>query len=177
MLGETGAVLDAYLEHVTAAMNAEAENAHKEEASVGEGLASIHQVMTLNEAEQPQTRFDRGDRVLIDITYSASQPLPGAVFGVSVQDIQGSPLGGIVTDPDSVKITSPVERGVLRLTLDPILFNRGAYTLNVHIAEPTIKRTYDLKRRAARLAVDGPRATDRETSGHVYYPHRWESLR
>jgi hypothetical protein len=29
----------------------------------------------------------------------------------------------------------------------------------------------------ARIAVDGPRATDRETSGHVYYPHRWESLR
>jgi ABC-type polysaccharide/polyol phosphate transport system ATPase subunit len=177
MLGETGAVLDSYLEHVTAAMNAEAESAHKEVASVGEGLASIHQVVTLNEAEQPQARFDRGDRVLIDITYSASQPLPGAVFGVSVQDIQGYPLGGIVTDPDSVKVTSPVERGVLRLTLDPILFNRGAYTLNVHIGEPTTKRTYDLKRRAARLAVDGPRATDRETSGHVYYPHRWESLR
>jgi len=177
MLGETDAVLDAYLEHVTAAMHAEAESTHKDETGVGDGLASIHQVVTLNEAEQPQTRFDRGDRVLIDITYSAAQPLPGAVFGVSVQDVQGYPLGGVMTDPDSVKIMAPVERGILRLTLDPILFNRGAYTLSVHIADPTIKRTYGLKRRAAHLAVDGPRAVDRETTGHVFYPHRWETLR
>src|SRR5712692_2667706 len=176
MLGETDAVLDAYLEHVTAAMHAEAENAHKDETSAGEGPASIHHVVMLNDAEQPQTRFDRGDRVLVDITYSAAQALPGALFGVSVQDIQGHPLGGIVTDPDSVKITAPVERGVLRLTLDPLLFNRGAYTMSVHIAEPTTKRTYALKRRAARFAVDGPRATTGESSGHVYYPHQWENL-
>ena len=99
------------------------------------------------------------------------------MFGVAVQDIQGYALGGVVTDPDTVKITSPVERGVLRLILDPVLFNRGVYTLNVNITDPTLKRTYDLKRRAARLAIDGPRAADRETSGHVYYPHHWDSLR
>jgi ABC-2 type transport system ATP-binding protein len=177
MLGETDAVLDAYLEHVTSAMNAEAEHTQQQERAAFEGLATIHDVVTLDAAEQPQTRFDRGDRILVDITYSAAQPLPGAVFGVAVQDIQGYALGGVVTDPDTVKITSPVERGVLRLILDPVLFNRGAYTLNVNITDPTLKRTYDLKRRAARLAIDGPRAADRETSGHVYYPHHWDSLR
>ena len=177
MLGETGAVLDAYLEHVTATMNAEAEHAQQQEPAAFEGLATIHEVTVLNGAEQPQTRFDRGDRIIIDITYSAAQPLPGAVFGVSVQDIQGYALGGVVTDPDSVKISAPVDRGVLRLTLDPVLFNRGAYTLNINITDPTLKRTYDLKRRASRFAVEGSWATDRETSGHVHYPHRWESLR
>jgi ABC-2 type transport system ATP-binding protein len=185
MLGETDAVLDAYLEHVAAeATNAhheriaaEVASVHTEETSTGEGLARIHQVVTRNYAEQPETRFDRGDRVLIDITFSAAQPLPGVVFGVSVQDLQGYPLGGVQTDPDTVKITAPVERGVLRLTLDPILFNRGAYSLTAAIADATIKQYYDLKRHAARLAVDGPRAADRETHGHVYYPHRWESLR
>jgi len=176
MLGETDAVLDAYLEHVTAAMNT-AEDTRGEEAGSGAGPASIHQVQTLDGDERPQARFDRGDRVLIDITYSATQALPGAVFGVSVEDIQGHPLGGVVTDPDSIKIPAPVERGVLRLTLDPILFNRGAYTLSVVISDPKVKRSYGLKRRAARIAVDGPRAADRESSGHVYYPHQWESLR
>ena len=173
MLGETDAVLDAYLEHVAA----EAASVHTEETSAGEGLARIHQVVTLNYAEQPETRFDRGDRILIDITFSAAQPLPGVVFGVSVQDLQGYPLGGVQTHPDTVKITAPVERGVLRLTLDPILFNRGAYSLTAGIWEPTTKRVYDMKRQAARLLIDGPRAADRETSGHIYYPHRWESLR
>ena len=83
----------------------------------------------------------------------------------------------MVTDPDSVKIPAPVERGVLRLTLDPLLFNRGVYTLSVNISDPKVKRSYGQKRRAARIAVDGPRAGDRESSGHVYYPHQWESLR
>ena len=177
MLGEADAVVDAYLAHVTAAMSAEEDAAHSQEADAAQGLATIHQVLTMDAAEHRQTRFDRGDRVLVDITYSAMQPLPGAVFNVSVHDVQGHPLGGVVTDPDSVKITAPVERGVLRLTLDPLLFNRGAYTLSVHIADPKVKRYYDLKRRAARFAVDGPRATTGESSGHVYYPHQWENLR
>jgi lipopolysaccharide transport system ATP-binding protein len=177
MLGETDAVVDAYLEHVTAAMSAEEEAAHGPDAEAGQGLATIHEVLTMDAAEHPQTRFDRGDKLLVDITYSAIQPLPGAVFGVSVHDIQGHPLGGVVTDPDSMKITAPVERGVLRLTLDPMLFNRGAYTLNVQITDPKVKRTYDLKRRAGRFAVDGPRAGTGESSGHIHYPHQWESLR
>jgi len=173
MIGETDAVLDTYLEHVAT----EAASIHTGETSAGEGLARIHQVVTLNYAEQPETRFDRGDRVLIDITFSAAQPLPGVVFHVSAHDLQGYPLGGVATDPDTLKITAPVERGVLRLTLDPILFNRGAYSLSVGILESTTKRYYDLKRQATRFAIDGPRAADRETYGHVYYPHRWESLR
>jgi lipopolysaccharide transport system ATP-binding protein len=177
MLGEVDAVMDAYLEHVTAATSAEEETIHGQEVDAGQRLASVHHVSTMDEAELPQTRFDRGDRVLIDITYSTTQPLPGAVFGVSVHDVHGYPLGGVLTDPDSVKITAPVDRGVLRLTLDPILFNRGAYTLSVQISEPKMKRYYALKRRAAHLAVDGPRAGARDSSGHIHYPHRWESLR
>jgi len=177
MLGETGRVLDAYLEHVAAAMSTGEEMAHGQGALASQGLATIHQVLTMDAGEHPQTRFDRGDRVVVDITYSAAQPLPGVVFGVSMHDIQGFPLGGVVTDPDSVKITAPVERGVLRLTLDPFLFNRGAYTLDVHIVEPKSKRYYDVKRRAAHLAVDGPRASGRDSSGHIYYPHQWESIR
>ena len=177
MLDEADAVVDAYLEHVTAAMSAEEESAHGPQADAAQRPASIHQVVTKDGGEEPQTRFDRGDRVLIDITYSAIQPLPGAVFGVSVHDVHGYPLGGVVTDPDSVKITAPVDDGVLRLTLDPILFNRGAYTLSAHITDPKVKRYYDLKRRVARLVVDGPRAATRDSSGLIYFPHQWEHLR
>ncbi len=177
MFGEADAVVDAYLEHVTAAMSTEAAAVQSQTADAAQGLASIHEVVILDAGEHPQTRFDRGDRLLVDIVYSATQPLPGAVFGVSVQDIQGHPLGGVVTDPDSVKITSRVERGVLRLTLDPILFNRGAYTLDVHVGDPKLKRYYDVKRRTARFAVEGARASSRDSSGHIYYPHQWESLR
>jgi hypothetical protein len=86
-------------------------------------------------------------------------------------------LGGVLTDPDSVKVTAPVERAVLRLVLDPLLFNRGAYTLTVHITDPATKRYYDIRRRAVRFFVEGTRALARDSSGYVYYPHQWEQLK
>jgi ABC-type polysaccharide/polyol phosphate transport system ATPase subunit len=176
MMGEAEAVVDAYLEHVTAAMTADEEQVQAGQRD-GEHPAAIVQVLTLDAQERPQTRFDRGERVLVDIIYSAGRPLPGAVFGVSVHDMHGYPLGGVVTDPDTVKITAPVERGILRLALDPLLFNRGAYTLGVHIVDPKTRRYYDIRRRAARLVVDGPRASARDSSGYIHYPHEWEHLR
>ena len=115
--------------------------------------------------------------MLVDVTYSAAQAMPGAVFLISIQDVQGYPLGGVSTDPDSMKVSAAVDRGVVRLRLDPLILNRGVYTLSVHVMDPITKRYYDIKRRAARLLVDGHRATSREASGHVYDPHQWEQLR
>src|SRR3990172_3951213 len=60
MLDEADAVVDAYLEHVTAAMDAEEESAHGQQADAAQRLASIHQVVTKGGGEQPQARFDRG---------------------------------------------------------------------------------------------------------------------
>jgi predicted secreted hydrolase len=99
------------------------------------------------------------------------------VFGVSLHDVHGYPLGGIVTDPDSIKITAPVDHGVLRLTLDPLLFNRGTYMLSVNVQDPRVKKYYDVRRQAARIVVAGQRASGRDATGYSHYPHQWEQLR
>jgi lipopolysaccharide transport system ATP-binding protein len=176
MIGEPDAVIDAYLEHVTADMSAD-DGAGDVRHQEGGPVLAIVDVATADNQERPQIKFDRDDAVLVDISYSASQAIPGAVFGVSIHDIHGYYLGGVVTDPDTIKITAPVERAVLRLTLDPILFNKGAYTLDVHVVDPNTRRYYDIQRRAARIVVDGQRAASRESSGYVHYPHQWEQLR
>ncbi len=174
MMGEPDAVVTSYLEHVTAAMAADAEA----DRGLGGGhLVSILDVATRDAREEPRTTFDRGDAVLVDITYSSTAAVPGAVFEVSIQDVHGYPLGGIVTDPDSVKITAPVDRAVLRLTLDPLLFNRGTYAVAVNAHDPEVKKYYDIRRRAARIVVDGHRASGRATTGYIHYPHQWEQLR
>jgi len=176
MIGEPDAVVDAFLEHVTEEIGSDDEagglggrDVDKEIGILGVSLA--------DEFQHPQSRFDRGDAVLIDVTYSSSQAMPGAVFLISIQDVQGYPLGGVSTDPDAVKINSAVDRGVVRLRLDPLILNKGVYTLSVHALDPGTKRYYDIKRRAARILVDGERASSREASGHVYYPHQWEQLK
>jgi ABC-type polysaccharide/polyol phosphate transport system ATPase subunit len=176
MFGETDAVVDAYLAHVSADMKVE-DSQHVARDSGGDRPISILDVTMLDASEQPKNRFDRGDTAHIDITYTALHPVPGVVFGVSVHDIHGWELGGVITDPDSVKVTAPVDQGVLRLTLNPLLFVKGAYMLNVYVLDPATKRHYDLRRRALRLSIEGERSTSSETTGYVYYPHQWERLK
>jgi hypothetical protein len=45
------------------------------------------------------------------------------------------------------------------------------------VGDPTVKKYFDFKRKAARIVVDGHRAKARDATGYIYYPHRWEHLR
>jgi ABC-type polysaccharide/polyol phosphate transport system ATPase subunit len=176
MIGEPNEVVDAYLEHVTKDGVLGDTQGNEGGIDPARDLA-IGEVVVRNRDEAIQDRFDRGEAVLIDVSYVARRAMPGVVFVVSIQDLHGYPLGGVATDPDSVKVNAAVEQGTLRLRLDPILFTKGAYTLSVHAMDPVTKRYYDIRRRAARILVDGHRATSRESSGHIHYPHQWEQLR
>lgn len=176
MFGEADAVVDAYLEHVSRDMKVE-DSQHEARDVGGDRPISILDVTLAEAGEAPQNRFDREDTVHVDVSYTASRAVPGAVFGVSIHDVHGFDLGGIITDPDTVTVTGPLDHGVLRLTLSPLLFNKGMYTLDVYVLDPATRRHYDLRRRALRLVVDGHRAASRETTGYVHYPHRWERLK
>jgi len=175
MIGEPNEVVDAYLEHVTSdgvgdVKSTEVNLDPDRDLAIGE-------VVVRNQKEVVQDRFDRGETALIDVSYVTRRAMPGVVFVVSIQDLHGYPLGGVATDPDSVKVNAAVEHGVLRLKLDPLLFTKGAYTLSVHAMDPVSKRYYDIRRRAARILIDGHRAASRESSGHIHYPHQWEHIR
>jgi len=174
--GDPDEVVDAYLEHVTAGMTAETAGALAASGWVSHDVVVL-EVETRDRHEQPQVKFDRGDVVSIDISYSAPAPVPGAVFGVAILDLHGYPLGGIVTDPDSVKISTSADRAVLRLTLDPLLLNKGTYSMSVYVSDPALRKYYDFKRGVVKLVVDGPKATSPDTTGYVYYPHQWEHVK
>ena len=176
MIGEPDAVVDSFLQHVTEEIGSDDEAGGLGARETGRQIR-ILDVSLADEFQHPQARFDRGDAVLIDVAYSASEAMPGAVFLISIQDVQGYPLGGVSTDPDAVRINGAIDRGVVRLRLDPLILNKGVYTLSVHALDPGTKRYYDIKRRAVRILVDGELASSRQTSGHVYYPHQWEQLK
>jgi lipopolysaccharide transport system ATP-binding protein len=176
MIGEPDAVVDSFLQHVTEEIGGDDDSGGLGAREIGRQIR-ILDVSLADEFQHPQARFDRGDAVLIDVAYSASEAMPGAVFLISIQDVQGYPLGGVSTDPDAVRINGAIDRGVVRLRLDPLILNKGVYTLSVHALDPGTKRYYDIKRRAVRILVDGERASSRQTSGHVYYPHQWEQLK
>jgi len=175
MIGDPDAVVNAYLDHVTTAMTFGEGSSERAERVALDKPACILDVAVFDHQVHPQSHFDTGDSVSIDIAYSLKAPVPGAVIGVTIQDIHGYPLGGIVTDPNGVQLSSEEDRGILRLTLNPLLFTKGTYTLDAYIGDPTLKKYYDYRRTAAKLVVDGAGHTSL-ASGHVHYPHRWEKL-
>jgi len=176
MVDDPDTVVHAYLEHVTRALTFGEGSADQAEQIALDKPACILDVLAFDQKEHPQSHFNTGDVVVLDIAYSVRSALPGAVFGVLIQDAHGYPLGGIVTDPESVKLSGEEARGVVRLTLNPLLFIKGTYTLDAYIGDPTLKKYYDYRRTAAKIVVHGT-SVNGVASGHVHYPHRWEKLK
>ena len=176
MIGNPDEVVDAYLGHVAADMSVE-DSHHELPHGRADSPLSILDVAIAEEGDRIQNGFETDDTVALDIAYSASQPVPAAMFGVAVYDLHGFDMGGVAANPDLFAVTAPVERGVLRLTLSPLLFNKGVYVMDVYIVDPVTKRYYDIRRRAARFTVNGRQGVFRESTGHINYPHRWERLK
>jgi energy-coupling factor transporter ATP-binding protein EcfA2 len=172
MLGEPHAVVRAYLDEAASRRPAAGDGAPPS----AEDAIAILDVRLLDERERPRAAFDRGETLLLDIAYAAAGPVPGAVFGVTFQDVHGDPLGGVLTDPDDTKVDDATGRSVLRLRL-AVPFTRGTYTLTARAGDPRQGRTDRAGRHTVQLVVDGQRAADRGAIGHVHYPHRWERLR
>jgi ABC-type polysaccharide/polyol phosphate transport system ATPase subunit len=122
------------------------------------------------------TAFRGDEAACVEIAYTVERPVPSPVFEVTISDAQGHFLGGVTTRFDGIKIDTGKPGGRLRLILEPLLFLKGDYAINVHVRDAQIQRYHDFRRMAAVLVVEGPSIASREVSGHVNYPHKWEVL-
>jgi hypothetical protein len=122
------------------------------------------------------TAFRSDEAACVEIAYTVERPVPSPVFEVTISDAQGHFLGGVTTRFDGIKIDTGNPGGRLRLILEPLLFLKGDYAINVHVRDAQIQRYHDFRRMAAVLVVEGPSIASREVSGHVNYPHKWEVL-
>lgn len=123
---------------------------------------------------QPRSVFQHGEAACIDVAFTVVRPVPDPVFEVTFQDSHGYALGGITSRLQRMKLDTSRRSGTIRLILDPVLFLKGGYAINVHIRDHAIERYYDARKHAADLIVDGPSVASREVSGHLVYPHEWE---
>jgi ABC-type polysaccharide/polyol phosphate transport system ATPase subunit len=176
MIGDSDTVVDAYLEHVAEDMTAE-DSHHERVFGRSDSPLSILDATLGDEGDALQNGFQCKDTITIGIAYAASRAVPGAIFGITIRDLHGHDLGGVITDPDSITVASPVERGVLRLTLSPLLLNKGKYTIDAYIWDPRTRHFYDLRRRVLRLTVNSRPGEPRLSAGYVHYPHQWERMK
>ncbi|MEX2222028.1 MAG: ABC transporter ATP-binding protein [Candidatus Rokuibacteriota bacterium] len=173
--GDPDTVVDQYLKSIRERLTSEnPADVVSRAMTDAERPIRIEQVTLCDRQGRVRPEFQHGEPVCIDIAYSVHEPVPDPVFEVTIQDAHGHALGGLTTRFDGLKIDSTQSQGIVRLILQPVLFLKGHYTVNVHIRDHQIQRYHDFRKRAAVLVVEGPSVASREVSGHVNYPHQWE---
>src|SRR5215470_2335789 len=134
--------------------------------------------VTLRDADgRPVHSIAYGQPASVEIGYVVAAPIDDPVVAVTFHDARGYPLGSVTSRLDGMRLDMSAGHGAVRLVLLPVLFTRGSYGLAVAIHDSRIQRYLDLKPRAVSFMVDGPSVASREVTGHVIYPHRWESIR
>lgn len=175
--GEPESVVDQYLKSVREQLTSEDPSESVSQAMTDADRPIRIDTVTLCDREgRARQVFATDEAACVEIAYTVQRAVPDPVFEVTVQDGHGHFLGGVTTRFDAVKIDTSQEQGRVRLVLQPVLFLKGDYTINVHVRDEHIQRYHDYRKRAAVLIVEGPSIASREISGHVNYPHRWEIL-
>jgi homopolymeric O-antigen transport system ATP-binding protein len=118
--------------------------------------------------------IEYGREAAVEIGYEVVTAVEDPVLQVTFQDVRGYPLGGLTTRLSGVKLDTVRPRGRVRLVLTPVLFTRGAYALSVAVLDASLQRFLTLRPSVASFVVEGPSVANREVSGHVVYPHRWD---
>ncbi|HEU5192056.1 MAG TPA: ABC transporter ATP-binding protein [Methylomirabilota bacterium] len=135
----------------------------------------IGAIVVRNHRSDPGEPLVYGARATIDVEYEVMAPVSDPVIGITFENVNGHALGGLTSRLGGVKLDLTHRTGVVRLVLDPVIFTRGMYKVTVSVLDERIQRFYDFRSHAMSFSVDGPSLATREVSGHVVYPHHWES--
>jgi ABC-type polysaccharide/polyol phosphate transport system ATPase subunit len=169
--GEPEAIVEQYLQAV---------QPQKSAAGVTPTLDSsapirIGAIVVRNHRSEPGEPLVYGARATIEVEYEVMAPVSDPVIGITFESVNGHALGGLTSRLGGLKLDVTHPTGVARLVLDPVIFTRGVYKVTVSVLDERIQRFYDLRSHAMSFSVDGPSLATREVSGHVVYPHHWES--
>ncbi len=168
--GDPESVVDEYLATVREATLPAA----PQPAPEGGKPIRITKVRVLDPEGIPTDLVEYGHPATIEIEYEVSGLVSDPVIGVTVRNIQGLMAAGLTSRLGGIKLDTSRPCGVVRLTLTPLIFTRGAYTVTVAVHDEHIQRYLDLRDQAATFMVEGPGVASREVRGTVVCPHRWD---
>lgn len=132
-------------------------------------------VCTKNARGETTDLVQYGTETSIEIEYCSQDFDRDPVVCVTFQDVHGYNLGGLTSRFGGLRLDAQGATGTARLILSPILFTRGVYSVSVSLLDSQLQKFLDVYPAACYLVVEGPSAATREISGHVIFPHRWES--
>ena len=139
----------------------------------GSGEVKIVSVDLLDDESRRRDRFRTGDRVTVRISYEASEPIPDAVFGLALENLDGVYVWAHNTEDAGTEISTLTGAGAVELVIPALPLQPGTFELTAAITN-TSSHLFHVLRHVVRFHVDV--GNPRESGGVVTFSGRWKQL-
>ena len=133
----------------------------------------IVSVDLLDDESRRRDRFRTGDRVTVRISYEASEPIPDAVFGLALENLDGVYVWAHNTEDAGTEIRTLTGSGAVELVIPALPLQPGTFELTAAITN-TSSHLFHVLRHVVRFHVDV--GNPRESGGVVTFSGRWKQL-
>ncbi len=140
----------------------------------GSGEGRIERIELLDAEERPATSVASGSPVTLRFTWSTNQPLPKAVIGLAIHNLEGVLVTGCNTR-DTAALPPVVDgRGHVDYRIDALSLLPDAYDVTASFTDETFQHPYDFCYRTFRFDVE-PAHTKDVLSGIVWFQGSWQA--
>jgi lipopolysaccharide transport system ATP-binding protein len=176
--GATEGVVRRYLDR-SMSMTSPAQNSPANLPSTqrwGSGKVMIEAVRLLNEHGAPETVFETGQEMVIELDYNAPEPVADAVFGTAVQRHDGLHISGPNTDFAGFDLPGLHGRGTIVYRVPYLTLLDGYYDVSVAAHNRKDTEMFDYHDRGYSFRVSNRSVEKRERYGIVTLRGEWQHL-
>ncbi|GAB4524003.1 MAG: ABC transporter ATP-binding protein [Anaerolineales bacterium] len=142
----------------------------------GNQKAEIVAVHLENARGEAQNVFQTGDELRLRIRYRAHEPIPDAVFGMSIHNHKGIHLTGPNTQVAGLSLPVLEGEGEVLYRVPSLPLLDGLYHISVAIVNAQDTETYDYHNRQYDFRVDNTQKPDAEKYGLLTLQGEWQFL-
>ena len=170
-VGDAAEVVDDYIGEAQVDRQ-ETEDGHGSRWGSGEGR--IERIEVLDGDGRPVSQVRSGAPVTLRFTWSTSEPLPKAVIGMAVHNLEGVLVTGCNTR-ETAALDPVVEgQGCVDYHIDALPLLPGTYDVTASFTDETFMHPYDFRYRSLRFDVEPPHVKD-VLSGIVWLRGSWKA--
>ncbi|MBM3890885.1 MAG: ABC transporter ATP-binding protein, partial [Verrucomicrobia bacterium] len=108
---------------------------------------TVTDIQLFDEAGQPRTMFEFGERMRVRLAYEAKEPVSAPNFCIGIIRSDNTPCCFFSATLDGLKIASVHGRGVLELLTPPLKLVAETYTINTALWNADFQRLYSAQTR------------------------------
>ncbi|MCI0520169.1 MAG: ABC transporter ATP-binding protein [Chloroflexi bacterium] len=155
-VGSPRAVVDLYLENIRKgdAAPSVAQDPGMTANRWGTGRVCITRVRLLDQDGVEQANFHTGQRLTVELSYTARQPTPSPVFGVAIHRQDGVHVTGPNTGAAGLRIELVAGGGVVTYTVPGLSLLEGRYLFSAAVHSADDREMYDYHDKTYSFRVD-----------------------